>query len=156
MKNLYFYDTILGVVGIIDDESSIIEVFYGKEEREGCYVYESPLIKETYRQLKLYLEGQLKKIDVPIHFEGTEFQVKVWKALMDIPYGETRSYKDIAKKVESPKAYRAVGMTNNKNPISIIVPCHRVIGANGKLIGYGGGIDIKKKLLDIEKSNLDL
>ena len=152
MKNLYYYDTILGVLGIVDNGKEILEVFYGKEEREDLELYESPLIKQTYTQINLFLEGELKEFNLPIYFEGTDFQKKVWNALRDIPYGETRSYKDIAEKVGSPKAYRAVGMTNNKNPISIIIPCHRVIGSNGKLVGYGGGIDIKEKLLNLEKN----
>lgn len=156
MKSLYFYDTILGVLAIVDNGKAIVEVFYGEEIRKDFLIEETLLIKEAYTQIKLFLDGKLKKFDLPIHLEGTEFQIKVWNALMNIPYGETRSYKDIAEIVGSPKAYRAVGMTNNKNPISIIVPCHRVIGANGKLVGYGGGLDLKKKLLDIEKQNLDL
>lgn len=151
-KNLYYYDTLLGVIGIADNGEEIIEVFYNEEERKGYIINETSLIKETHRQLELYLEGLLKEFDIPISFKGTEFQIKVWNALLDIPYGETRSYKDISEKVGSPKAYRAVGMTNNKNPISIIVPCHRVIGASGKLVGYGGGIDKQQTLLDIEIS----
>lgn len=159
MKNLYFYDTILGVLGVMDNGKAIVEVFYGKEKKEDTKIYESPLIKEAYVQINDFLEGKIKDFNLPIYFEGTDFQKKVWSALMNIPYGETRSYKDIAEKVGSPKAYRAVGMTNNKNPISIIIPCHRVIGANGKLVGYGGGIDIKEKLLQLEKTlveNLEL
>nr|WP_300003051.1 methylated-DNA--[protein]-cysteine S-methyltransferase [Tissierella sp.] len=151
MKNLYYYDTMLGVVGIMDNGKEIIEVFYGDKKIEDANIYESTLIKEACRQINLFLEGKIKAFDLPIYFKGTEFQMKVWNALRDIPYGETKSYKDIAEKVGSPKAYRAVGMTNNKNPISIIIPCHRVIGANGKLVGYGGGIDIKEKLLELER-----
>lgn len=153
MKNLYFYDTILGVIGICDNGKEITEVFFGKKEKDGFTRNETPLIRKAYEQIELYLEGKLKDFDIPLAVEGTEFQLKVWKALIDIPYGETRSYKDIAEVVASPKAYRAVGMTNNKNPISIIIPCHRVIGSNGKLVGYGGGIDIKEKLLHLERKD---
>lgn len=156
MKNLYFYDTILGVLGISDNGKEIIEVFYGEGNLDDSNIVETHLIKEAYTQISLFLEGRLKEFDLPIYFEGTDFQKKVWKALADIPYGETRSYKDIAQAVESPKAYRAVGMSNNKNPISIIIPCHRVIGSNGKLVGYGGGLEIKKILLEIEKKSLKL
>lgn len=156
MKNLYFYDTILGVIGICDNGQAITEVFFGEKDKQGYLIKETDLIKEGYRQIKGFLEGRIKEFDLPIYLEGTDFQVKVWQALMDIPYGETRSYKDIAEMVGSPKAYRAVGMTNNKNPISIIVPCHRVIGANGKLVGYGGGLDNKEKLLLLEKTNINL
>lgn len=155
MKNLYFYDTILGMLGISDNGKEIIEVYFGDENSQDLDIEETPLIKEAYTQISLFLQGKLKEFDLPIYLEGTDFQKKVWKALRDIPYGETRSYKDIAQVVDSPKAYRAVGMSNNKNPISIIIPCHRVIGSNGKLVGYGGGLDIKKTLLEIEKKNLD-
>lgn len=85
--------------------------------------------------------------------KGTEFQKKVWKQLTYIPYGETRTYKEIAVAIGNPKASRAVGMANNKNPITIVVPCHRVVGSNGKMVGYAGGLDMKKKLLDLEKRN---
>ena len=156
MKNLYFYDTILGVVGICDNGKAITDVFFGQIKPESSSILETSLIKETYTQINSFLQGERKKFDLPLYFEGTSFQMKVWKALLDIPYGETRSYKDIAETVGSPKAYRAVGMTNHKNPISIIIPCHRVIGADGKLVGYGGGLDLKKILLDIEKKNLDI
>lgn len=153
MKNLYYYDTMLGVIGICDNGKEIIEVFFGNIKKENFSLVETSLIKETHRQIDLFLKGKLKNFDIPLDFNGTDFQVKVWRALMEIPYGETRSYKDIAEKAESPKAYRAVGMANNKNPISIIIPCHRVIGSDGKLVGFGGGIGVKEKLLNLEKEN---
>ena len=95
-----------------------------------------------------------KIFDIPIKLDGTEFQVKVWTELLKLPYGKTCSYLDIAKKIGNPNAARAVGMANNKNKIQIIIPCHRVIGSNKKLIGYAGGIKIKEKLLKLEKDNL--
>ena len=95
-----------------------------------------------------------KSFDLPLNPRGTVFQQQVWKALYDIPYGETRSYKQIAESIGNPKAVRAVGMANNRNPILIVVPCHRVIGANGKLVGYGAGIEKKEFLLKLEKSLL--
>ena len=98
-----------------------------------------------------YLEGKRREFDLPLAPAGTEFMLRVWKALQDIPYGETRSYKDIATMAGNSKACRAVGMANNRNPISIFIPCHRVIGANGVLVGYGGGLDKKTFLLDLEK-----
>ena len=100
------------------------------------------------------LEMKRKIFDIPIKLDGTEFQVKVWKELLKLPYGETCSYLDIAKKIGNPNASRAVGMANNKNKIQIIIPCHRVIGSNKKLIGYAGGIKVKEKLLKLEKDNL--
>jgi methylated-DNA-[protein]-cysteine S-methyltransferase len=98
-----------------------------------------------------YFEGKRLSFDLPLKMEGTEFQLKVWNELLQIPFGETRSYKEIAVAVGNPLGSRAIGNANNKNKISIIVPCHRVIGANGKLVGYEGGLDVKEKLLNLEK-----
>lgn len=105
----------------------------------------------VYKEIMEYLNGKRKSFDIKYEINGTEFQKKVWKELTNIPYGETRSYKEIAVAVGNPKASRAVGMANNKNPISIIVPCHRVIGSDGKLVGYAGGLDMKRALLNLEK-----
>ena len=104
-------------------------------------------LKEPVSQLKAYFSGRLKRFDFPVAGEGTDFQQRVWSALRDIPYGATASYGDIAKVIGQPTASRAVGMANGRNPISIIVPCHRVIGTSGKLVGYGGGLERKKSLL---------
>ncbi len=105
----------------------------------------------VYSQIMEYLNGERTNFDFAYELKGTEFQKKVWEALTHIPYGETRTYKEIAVAIGNPKACRAVGMANNKNPIMIAVPCHRVIGANGKLVGYGGGLDMKEALLDLEQ-----
>ena len=102
--------------------------------------------------LREYFDGKLMAFDLPIRFEGTEFQKKAWNALLAIPYGQTRTYKEQAAAVGNVKACRAVGAANGKNPISIIVPCHRVIGTDNKLIGYGGGLDVKKALLELERN----
>lgn len=109
----------------------------------------------VYRQITEYLNGQRREFDFPYALQGTEFQRKVWRALCAIPYGETRTYGEVAAAVGNPKACRAVGMANHCNPILIAVPCHRVIGANGKLVGYGSGLDMKEFLLQLEK-NLSL
>jgi len=114
---------------------------------------ETPVIKKASKQLEEYFNGKRRTFDLPITLHGTDFQIKVWKALQTIPYGETRSYGQLAALIENPKASRAVGMANNKNPISIIIPCHRVIGHNGSLVGYAGGLNIKQKLIDLEKTN---
>lgn len=111
----------------------------------------TPLTDLVYQQVTEYLNGQRREFDFPYTLQGTEFQRKVWRALCDIPYGETRTYGEIAAAVGSPKAYRAVGMANHNNPILLAVPCHRVIGANGKLVGYGCGLDMKEALLQLEK-----
>lgn len=107
----------------------------------------------AFKQINEYFEGKRKTFDFLIKAEGTDFQKKVWRALCAIPYGETRTYKEIAQAVGSPKACRAVGMANNRNPISFAVPCHRVIGADGSLVGYGGGLDLKHTLLQMERNN---
>lgn len=109
------------------------------------------LTESVFRQLDEYFAGTRRTFDFPYRLHGTRFQEKVWAALRDIPYGETRSYKEIAEAVGHPKAFRAVGMANHANPIFIAVPCHRVIGSDGSLVGYGGGIKMKKALLDLEK-----
>ncbi len=110
------------------------------------------LKKEIKKQFDLYFLGELKSFDLPISALGTNFMKRVWDALKEIPYGKTISYKELAERVGNPKASRAVGGACNKNPIPFIVPCHRVIGSNGKLVGYAGGLDLKSKLLDLEKN----
>ncbi|MES2658080.1 MAG: methylated-DNA--[protein]-cysteine S-methyltransferase [Verrucomicrobiota bacterium] len=109
-----------------------------------------PILLETENQLNEYFAGRRKEFSVTLDFNGTEFQKAVWNALLTIPYGETRSYGDIARQIGNPKAVRAVGAANGRNPVSIIAPCHRVIGSNGKLTGFAGGLDAKSRLLKIE------
>lgn len=129
---------------------------WGQDACPGGYtVVETALIKEAAKQLKEYLDGKRKVFDIPLALEGTPFQKSVWKALQDIPYGETRSYGEIAESIGQPRACRAVGMANNKNPIAIFVPCHRVIGSDGKLVGYASGLDIKERLLAMEGHTLE-
>ena len=107
---------------------------------------------EAVAQLQAYFAGERREFDLDLEFGGTEFQRKVWTALRTIPYGETRTYGEIAAQIGSPTAFRAVGLANGHNPIAVIVPCHRVIGANGSLTGFGGGIARKRSLLDLEQS----
>jgi O-6-methylguanine DNA methyltransferase len=101
-------------------------------------------------QLQEYLAGRRRQFTFPLDLRGTSFQLKCWRALLDIPYGQTRTYADIARAVGSPHGYRAVGLANNRNPIAIVVPCHRVIASDGTLCGYGGGLEVKRKLLELE------
>lgn len=112
-----------------------------------------PVLCEAERQLNAYFEGKLKVFKLKLDFNGTAFQKKVWEALLAIPFGETRSYRQIADVIGSPKAVRAVGAANGKNPISIVAPCHRVIGANGSLTGFAGGLEVKAFLLKLEGRN---
>ncbi len=162
-NTLFFYETPVGKIGIKENGSEIIEIYFEKEESHEGSPYidhmdvtqvKTPLLQNAGQQLMEYFSGHRKTFDLPLAPKGTPFQLKVWKALLDIPYGETRSYKDIAIAAGNPKASRAVGMANNRNPISIVIPCHRVIGTNGKLVGYGGGLHTKEYLLALEKRNL--
>jgi O-6-methylguanine DNA methyltransferase len=106
------------------------------------------------RELNEYFSGERREFTMPLDLRGTAFQLACWQALLAIPYGETRSYADIARAIGHPQAFRAVGMSNNRNPIAIVVPCHRVIASGGSLCGYGGGLDIKRKLLDLEQAHV--
>ena len=109
-----------------------------------------PLLRETARQLREYFAGKRRQFEIELEFRGTEFQRRVWSALLTIPYGETRTYRQIAEQIGNPTAVRAVGAANGRNPLSIIAPCHRVIGASGDLTGFGGGLDAKAHLLSLE------
>ena len=155
MKKFAIYETELGFLRIEYDGDSI--VYIGKEKgAPECNGEKNALTDKAYIQLTEYLKGERKNFDFKYKLNGTEFQMKVWRALCDIPYGETRTYRQIAAAVGNPKACRAVGMANNKNPIAIAVPCHRVVGSNGKLVGYAGGIEMKKILLDLEAKYSEL
>lgn len=153
MRTFYDYDTPVGKLYIEAEEDFLTKLSFF--ELSGKRL-ETPVIKETYRQLTEYFEGNRKTFDIPLKLEGTDFQKSVWHALMKIPYGKTATYLEIAETIGNPKASRAVGMANNKNKIPIIIPCHRVIGTNGSLTGYAGGLEIKKKLLELEKQQICL
>jgi len=151
MKRVYYYDLSIGKIGIEEEKGAISRIIFGNElKAPDVEEMETPIIKETAKQLAEYLAGKRKAFDLPLKLKGTSFQMQVWQALTTIPYGETRSYRQIAEQIGNPKACRAVGLANNRNPIPIIIPCHRVIGTNGKLVGYGGGLEIKKRLLELE------
>lgn len=132
------------------DGEALQSIEFGKIQREGVLWEEVGLLQAAKRELLEYLEGRRREFDLPLKPEGTEFQKRVWKALLTIPYGETRSYGQIAAQIGNPKACRAVGMANHKNPLPIVIPCHRVIGSGGSLVGYGGGLDRKVWLLKLE------
>lgn len=157
----YWFDSSIGRLNLYFNEEGIIGLSFFEEGSTYDYIkkyYGEPeeVSKDDYsyhEEIIQYLEGNLKKFTIPFSFKGTPFQEKVWKELLKIPYGETKTYKDIAESINSPKAFRAVGGALNKNPISIIVPCHRIIGSSGELVGFAGGIGIKNKLLVLEKAN---
>ena len=145
----------VGKIEIIEENEKIVELnIYNEEKNEkknNIIEKDTKLLLEVEKQLKEYFEGKRIKFEIPLNPKGTEFMKKVWKELLNIPYGETRTYKEIAEKIDNSKASRAVGMANNKNPIPIIIPCHRVIGSNNKLVGYALGLDMKQYLLDLER-----
>ena len=154
MKNIFTYDTDIGKIGIAEENMRISNVFFEQNiPASGFNEFESDTIKNAYRQLDAYLRGELKTFSLDLAPAGTEYMKKVWKQLCNIPYGKTASYKQIAEASGNSKASRAVGLANNKNPIPIFIPCHRVIGSNGKLTGYRGGLGLKEKLLKLEKQN---
>ena len=152
MKGLWYYEYPIGKIAIAEENEAISHVFFESNKKNaGSDQRETPLIKETANQLNEYFQGKRNTFDVPLSPQGTLFQQSVWRALQMIKFGETCSYKDVAIYIGNDRGARAVGMANNRNPISIIIPCHRVIGKNGNLVGYGGGLRTKKYLLDLEK-----
>jgi len=154
MTYIWYCETAIGKLGIVEESEAISHILFDGDMSLDYYEKkETKLIKETAKQLKAYFAGNLKNFDIPLLLQGTQFQKDAWKALMAIPYGETCSYKDIAEKIGSPKGARAVGLANNKNKIPIIIPCHRVIGTNGKLVGFAGGLSVKQQLIDLETKN---
>ena len=150
MIHRYTYETVLGDVTLVEEDGALLAISL-KSIQEGTE-QETPIIQEAHRQITEYLKGERTVFDLPIRLRGTDFQQQVWTALLDIPYGETRSYKQIAEAIGNPKGMRAVGMANNRNPLLIVVPCHRVIGANGSMVGYGEGVEMKEFLLRLEGS----
>lgn len=152
MERFAYFSSPVGTLTLTEEEGALTGLYFGRLSRQGQEVL-SPVLEETARQLSEYFSGKRREFSLPLSPKGTEFQLRVWRALETIPYGETRSYGDMARLIGSPKACRAVGMANHRNPISIIVPCHRVVGANGSLTGYGGGLDAKRFLLDLEQQN---
>ncbi len=147
----------VGTLKLVAHETALVAVLWENENPKRVRLAElieqthHPILLETQKQLTEYFARKRQQFDLPLDFEGTEFQQKVWQALLDIPFGETRSYRDIAEQIGNVKAVRAVGAANGKNPISIIAPCHRVVGANGKLVGFAGGLENKDILLKLEK-----
>ena len=149
----------VGQLKLVATETALVAVLWENENPNRVRLAElientqHSVLLETQKQLNEYFAGQRQVFDLPLDFEGTEFQQKVWQALLTIPFGETRSYKQIAEQVGNIKAVRAVGAANGKNPISIIAPCHRVVGANGKLVGFAGGLENKDVLLKLEHNH---
>ncbi len=142
----------IGDLTLIATDQFIVGVHFGKKKVEGTF-QRNGLLKTLEKELKEYFEGQRKTFDLPLDPKGTLFQQRVWNDLKTIPYGETKSYQEVAFEIENAKAVRAVGMANHRNPIAILIPCHRVIGKNQSLVGYAGGLEIKQQLLELERRN---
>lgn len=151
-----YFDTSIGKLYLEVEEGCLVRLSGLKGDGAGKFSGEEPkeatleLAERIIREVEEYLEGKRTVFDIPIHTKGTPFQEKIWAALREIPYGETRTYGEIAVTVGSPKGARAVGMACNRNPILLFTPCHRVIGSTGKLVGFAGGLEVKKRLLELE------
>ena len=157
MTHYTYMESPVGRLLLAGDEEGLQRVAFaegGKEARpHSDWSNDARPLRLAIEQLKAYFAGDLQKFELPLRMEGTPFQLAVWRALQDIPYGETASYGEIARRVGTPQASRAVGLANGSNPIAIVVPCHRVIGSNGKLTGYGGGLGNKETLLALERKH---
>ena len=147
-------DTPVGPLTLCSDGAAVKALRFGIHGETDAP--ELPVLQQCALQLAEYFSGRRRQFDLPLAPEGTPFQRSVWRALCQIPYGETRSYGEIAVQIGTPKAARAVGMANNRNPIPILIPCHRVIGSTGKLVGYAGGLGTKEALLNLESRHSDL
>jgi len=154
----YFDTGLIGTLTLVGDEQGLRHLVFPKKKNpftiQGDWQKQPEFLAPVKAQLRAYFEGELKQFDLALAPVGTPFQLEVWKALLAIPYGELVSYKNIAEAIGNPKAVRAVGGAIGKNPLPIIVPCHRCIGSDGSLTGFGGGLDTKKRLIDLERSGL--
>jgi methylated-DNA-[protein]-cysteine S-methyltransferase len=153
--NYVYFDSPIGPLLIAGDAHAIAQILFAKDGKPvrpevGWIESAAGPVGEAIRQLREYFAGRRREFDLPLSPQGTEFQKSVWRRLQEIPYGATISYGELAKRVGNANASRAVGAANGKNPLPIVVPCHRVIGANGKLVGFGGGLPVKQALLEIE------
>jgi methylated-DNA-[protein]-cysteine S-methyltransferase len=155
--NYTYVETPIGKILVAGDETAIHQIRFAPSSPEAGWTESSKgVVKDAVRQLKEYFAGKRVDFELPLSPEGTGFQKSVWQRLQEIPYGETISYGELARRVGNPKASRAVGAANGQNPIPIVIPCHRVIGANGKMTGFGGGIPVKEALLALESKQQSL
>ena len=157
MTHYTYMESPVGRLLLAGDETGLQRVAFAEGGKalqpEPDWRNDARPLRQAVEQLKAYFSGDLRAFDLPLRMEGTTFQLAVWRALRDIPYGETASYGEIARRVGTPQGSRAVGLANGSNPIAIVVPCHRVIGSNGKLTGYGGGLNNKETLLALERKH---
>lgn len=154
MKTVCYMDSPVGTLGVAEDGIGVSDIFFvDKNAPEIGAQGKTELLQTVCSQLREYFAQSRREFTFPLSLQGTPFQRRVWQALCKIPYGETRSYSEIARAIGSEKACRAVGMANHRNPVAIVVPCHRVVGAKGALVGYGGGLPVKEYLLLLERGN---
>ena len=153
--NHYVYAMPQGRMTIVDSGGAVVRIGFGVLDVEGSALSPTALTNEAATQLMEYFAGKRRTFSLPLAPKGTPFQKEVWQALSSIPYGQTRSYADIAAQVGRPKAVRAVGMANNRNPTPIVIPCHRVVGSSGDMVGYAYGTKIKRYLLELEGIDVD-
>ena len=152
-----FIETEVGRLGIAEKNQFLTHLFFGdaksaKKAPPDSILKWTPFLRKVAKEIEEYLAGNRRQFDIPLKLAGTDFQLSVWNALLMIPYGQTRCYRDIAEQIGNAKACRAVGMANHWNPVAIVVPCHRVIGADGTLTGFGGGLALKRQLLKLENA----
>lgn len=149
-----YLDSPVGELLVVGNEQGLIAIEFSADGERAAlqpdWQQADEPFEEARRQLEAYFAGQLREFNLPLAPRGTPFQLATWRELWKIPYGETITYAELARRIGRPRAVRAVGAANGRNPLAIVVPCHRVIGSNGRLVGYGGGLDIKRKLLEIE------
>ncbi len=152
MISFWRYGSPLGIYTVAEDGEGICALFFGERPgKEKRTMQETPLLKRAAAQMAEYFSGARRSFDLPLSLKGTTFQMADCAALREIPYGQTRCYQQIAEQLGNPKACRAVGMANNRNPVAVIIPCHRVLGKDGKLVGYAGGLSVKQGLLALEQ-----
>ena len=158
MKHYCYYDSPIGRMLLVGANGVLEELHFPNSTQQlqipAEWLETEDSFQEMLQQLRQYFAGKRRQFDLPISPQGTPFQEQVWQELCKIPYGETASYGMIAQRIGKPKACRAVGMANSKNPIPIIIPCHRIIGKDGSLTGFGGGLPVKKQLLELERQSL--
>ena len=148
----WMFETPVGMMAAGEEEGALVRLWLPNQPTPRLMPHKTPLLERAQGQILEYFNGQRQVFDLPLSPVGTQFQQKVWKALLDIPYGQTQSYGELAARVGSPGGARAVGLANRNNPLPILIPCHRVIGAKGTLTGYAGGVELKQKLLEHEKN----
>ena len=148
MQRMKIVDSPVGALTLVDEDGALAAIRFGAAEEAGQH---SKVLECAARQLEEYFSGERRAFSMPLLIRGTPFQRRVWQALMEIGYGETATYEEVAVRIGNPKACRAVGMANNRNPLPIVIPCHRVVGKGGELVGYAGGLDVKAWLLNLEK-----